>query len=209
MKRLKLTGRLHQGYSGLIGRYPFVDGISVELIPENERIRIAANFSVVEIDEEGSEGKNPSPSHAVVSNHRTRIALTALPRQTEEEKNEENVRAVMGSEKIKPLISAEKIEEIASEKGIAGLREIAVVWGVKSKSIPVLMQMIIDAQKDYVAGQREKLKSRGVPDEEIEKLLTLGQEIKLPEAKVVEAPAVSVADAAATGDLAAAISAAE
>ena len=172
MKYLKLTGRLHVGYTGLIGRYKFVDGVSVELIPENERIRIGGNIHCVEVNEDGTEGGNPSPAAHVVMNQNTRATLRDLKRQTETEKAEENVTIVMGSAERKTLLSREYLDAVASRSGIAGLREIASGWGLKSKSIPVIMQMIVDAQNDYVTDQTAELSAKGVSAEEIATLLT-------------------------------------
>lgn len=209
-KHLKLIQRNYVGYTGQIGRWGFVDGISVEAIPAIERIRIAANFNVVELDADGNEDGNPSPSHIVVENHRTRLTLRdPLPRQTEEDKKDENVRAVMGAEKPKPLLSQEALDLVASESGIAGLREVAKIWDVRSKSIPVLIQMILDAQKAYADATRETLVKKGAPAEEIDRLLSysnepLKQKVNFTAEKTTSTPS-EVLNAARDGDLSAAI----
>jgi hypothetical protein len=218
-KHLKLTQRNYVGYTGQIGRWAFVGGVSVEPIPPIERIRISANFGVVELDASGAEQGSPSPSHSVVANHRTRAELRApMVRQTVEEKVEETVRVVMGAEETKTLIARETLEEIASAAGIAGLREIAATWNVRSKSIPVLLQMILDAQDAYAAAKRATLMGRGIPVEEIERILTPAAQAPKIESRLsrnaprkapVRQGADPIAQAAATGDLAAAISAAD
>lgn len=215
--RLKLTQRNYIGYTGVIGRYSFVDGISVEEIPLNERLRIAASFSVVEIDADGNELGNPSPAHLVVNNTRTPAVITSLDRQSVEEKNSENATIVLGSNEKRDLFSHEALEAVVEQSGIAGLRKIAAMWDVRSKSIPVLMQMILDAQKEYIEKQREALTDRGVPAEDIDALLAVSDKPPVKEdefakivttaPKKVETPAEDViAKAASVGDLAAAIS---
>lgn len=222
-KHLKLTQRNYVGYTGQIGRWSFVEGVSVEPIPLNERIRIAANIKCIEIESDGAEGVDPSPAVSIVLNYNARLSLKALPRQSEAEKAEENVRAVMSFEKPKQILSREAIEGIASESGIAGLREIAGAWGVKSKSIPVLMQMILDEQKSYIERQTHVLTEKGVPADEIAKLLApvgeLAQEQKIFTKKpkiaqavvtaeqVEEIKKIDIAAAAASGDLAAGLNA--
>lgn len=221
--KLKLTQRLYEGYTGQIGRYHFENGISVEDIPYAERARIGASIKCVEINDDGSTGEDPSPSSKSVMNRHMRIGLASLPRQTEAEKSEENVQAVMGSEKPKQLLTHEALEQIATESGIAGLREVANAWGVKSKSIPVLMQMILDEQKSYVERQTRILTEKGVPSEEIAKLLSpVSELVQVKETftkKAKSAPAVvtteqveetkqiDIAAAAASGDLAAGLNA--
>jgi hypothetical protein len=214
-KHLKLTQRNYVGYTGQIGRWNFVDGVSVEPIPPIERIRISANFGVVELGEDGEDQGSPSPSHSVVANHRVRAELRApLSRQSDEDKAAESIQIVMGSEEKKTLLSREALEEVASDSGIAGLREIAANWNVRSKSIPVLMQMILDAQAAYAAAKRATLLERGIPVEEIERILTpISQAPKLESrlARAVvkkvqpEVPDADLAQAAATGDMAAAL----
>lgn len=220
--RLKLTQRNYVGYTGVIGRYRFVDGISVEEIPFNERVRIGANFSVVEIDADGNELGNPSPAHSVMLNHRTPAIPAALERQSEEEKARENASAVLGSHDRKIIYSQKCLEAVVEDAGIAGLRKIASVWGVRSKSIPVLMQMIMDAQNSYAVDLTASMKKRGISDEEIALLLAPVDELvseetvvasagPVVEEKTVEEPVAdeAVTNAAVTGDLAAAISAVE
>lgn len=215
MKKLKLTGRIYVGYTGQIGRYDFVDGVSVEEIPLNERLRISANFDVVEVEEDGADGENPSPALLVINNKTTPAEIVSLERQTDAEKTDENVQAVMGSEKPRTLLSKEALEAVIASSGIAGLREIANEWGVKHKSIPVLLQMVIDAQDHYIVQQGRVLAEKGIPVEEIANLLKLVTPVveapapKMVKAKVAEAPAPvaekAVNTAAATGDLAAAL----
>lgn len=207
-RHLKLIQRNYVGYTGQIGRWDFVDGVSVERIPPVERVRIAANFHVIEIDDEGNDLGSPSPSQAVVANHRTRLELRQpLPRQTEEEKQDENVRAVMGAEDRRVLLTREALEKVVEESGIAGLREVAALWNVKSKSIPVLLQMVLDAQDAYAEATRQTLIKKGVPADEIERLLTpLSEQPKPEQRSIVEQKLV---EAAKTGDMAAAISVVE
>lgn len=232
MKKLKLLGAVYEGHTGLIGRYQFVDGVSIEPIPQNERVRIGANFSVIEIEEDGSDGVDPSPAVTVISTRHRVLPVETLARQTEDEKNAENATIVLGSAEHRLLLTQEALEDVASKSGIAGLRAIAEKWNVRSKAIPSLIQLILAAQQEFIKDRRVYLQERGIPEDEIEALLALQD--TAPEARVVkiapapEPAAVLIADpvvddgdvaedgdefetalqeAAASGDLAAALNA--
>lgn len=223
MKRLKLTQSTHIGYTGQIGRYAFVDGISVEEIPLNERNRIGANFGCVEIEDDGAEGVDPSPAANVLAAQLRPALATSLKRQTEAEKTIENAKAVFG-DAPKPLYTSAAIEAVAARHGIAGVRVLAAVWQVKSKSIPELIRLVEEAQSAYISGSVRELTAKGVPADEIQKLFEKAavvdpalfgaapviEPVAAPVAEPVAAPvAEPVNVAAATGDLAAAISQAE
>lgn len=233
-KRLKIVQKGYDGYSGPIGAYEFEDGISLEMIPLNQRDMLSAAFQMVEIDEDGGE-QDASVAARMLRDRENAIEATdSLDRQTDDEKLEENVRAVIGGEKIPALYTEKALEGLASAKGIAGVRIVAEVWDVRSKAIPTLIQMILRAQSSYLALRTEELTQRGVDPDELAKMFTpkdvVEIEVEKPEYErsvkaaaskadadiVIDGPIVTgvivpgaVTEAAATGDMAAALNVTE
>lgn len=213
-KRLKIVQKGYEGYNGPIGEYEFVDGISTETIPLNVRDRLAAAFQMVEIDEDGTE-LAASVADRLVRDRANVIERTApLKRMSDEDKAEENIAVLLGKEKLKPLLNREALEAAAADGGIAAVRKLAEPWNVKSKSIPELIAMIEKAQADYRADRMEVLTRKGANKADLEKLFELkGVEVPVKAApKKTEptepAPATpALNEAAATGDLAAALNA--
>ncbi len=152
MKKLKIIQPGYHGYTGPIGRYEFVDGISVDAISRPDRDQLATAFQFMEVDEHGKE-EFAGITHRMVAEAAARAPiLEPLKRDTEEDKAIEQKRlasnkiAITGNMK---LHSREDLEAVASKSGIAGLRKIAELWHVKHRSIPSLIEMILDAQALY------------------------------------------------------------
>lgn len=236
-KHLKVVQKGYEGFTGPIGAYDFVDGVSVEKIPLHVRDRLSAAFQMIEVEDDGSDSEAlAGVASRLVLDRKLRLERTdPLPRQSAAEKAAENVRAVVGNEKIKPLYTQAVLEAVASDKGIAGVRELAAVWGVRSKSIPDLIGQIINAQSVYVNERVALLVEKGAKKDDVEKLFVLSDEAPAdaapapvanepgrlvkepavePEAPVIDGPIVAdkivvnpVLEAAATGDLAAALNA--
>lgn len=228
-KRLRLTQKGYENYSGPIGAYEFVDGVSEELIPLNARNRLAAAFQMVEIEEDGT-AHDASVAARMLRDRELQASLAEpLARMSEADKAAENISSLLGAEALKPLYSRAALEAVAEEAGIAGVRVIAEAWDVRSKSIPDLIQMIEKAQADYRTDRIEALTAKGADRAEVEALFVLrdekpGVEVKPrkaadsapvaepavePAAEPVADPALpdAVIEAAVSGDLAAALNA--
>jgi hypothetical protein len=211
-RHLKLT-QAYSTYTGQFGRYMFEDGLSVEPIPMNERDRIACAIPSLEVCEDGTEIE-AGPVARMVSLRNTSFPDEKLTRMTEEDKEKEDINVVLASFKLKPLLKREDLEKIADKEGISGVRKVAAVWDVKSKSIVDLMAMIIDAQDAYVLDKTEELKAKGASDERINFIFNLvgsAPETKteassdVSETKTEAEPEDAVKSAAQAGDLGAAL----
>lgn len=220
-KRLKLVQTGYEGYNGPIGEYEFADGVSVEHIPLVARDRLSAAFQMVEVDDEGDEQEASVAARLVREKVLSVEPTEPLSRMSDEEKAVENITVLLGSEAAIPLYSRAALEAVAGAGGIAAVRVLAEPWDVRSKSIPDLINQIERAQMNYRTDRIEALVRKGVSTEEAEALFALredapGVEPKVkPKAEVAAepvaepAPAASPAlnEAAATGDLAAALNA--
>lgn len=230
-KKLRLVQEGHETFTGVIGAFEFVDGVSTEEIPLFQRDRLACAFRMVEINADGSE-QGAGPAERLLRDRHIAVEPTApLARQTVAEKDAEGLAALLKGEKVPALRSAENLEAVADRMGIRGIRLIADGWNVRSKSIPVLIQMILAAQTKFVAERTDALKKQGASDEQAKALFVLSDDVAdpihpkdeavpVPELIVKIAEAVQeagakiatpkevseIVKAAATGDMAAAVS---
>lgn len=171
-KKLRLTQKGYENYSGPIGEYEFVNGVSVELIPLVARDRLSAAFQMAEIDDGGNEEPSGA-AHRLISERNLTIEPTvSLKRQTTEEKEAELQQIITGTTSVIPLYTQEAIEKVASERGISGLRVLASAFGVKSKSIPDLIVLILNAQNDYDKSLRSALTAKGIAETKINEMMT-------------------------------------
>ena len=236
MMKLKVATKRMAGYTGVLGPVRFTDGVSDEFLPRHIRDRMAASMEFLEVDAEGNE-QPAGAQHRLIREAKERAPkLEPLKRQTEEEKAAEIAAAAVLTAKVPVLETRQSLEAIASKDGIKGLREIGRKWGVKHRSIPTLIEMILDAQEKSIAARNKKLADKAAA--EAEKLKTTAPAAEDPGANenqddadagstidpVVAAEAERLATenaaeakafleqqalkaAAATGDLAAAVSA--
>jgi hypothetical protein len=199
MKKLKVATARMAGYTGVLGPVRFTDGVSDEYLPRHIRDRMAASMEFLEVDAEGNEAP-AGAQHRLISESAERAPkLEPLTRQTHAEKAAEIAAAAVLAAKVPVLETRASLEEIASKRGIKGLREIGKKWGVKHRSIPTLIEMILDAQEKSVAARDKKL---GITAAEpvVDAVAADATEIK------ADQPAVgAVENAAITGDLSAAI----
>lgn len=159
-KHLKVVQSGFENYNGPIGAYEFVDGISVDAIPRVDRDRLCAAFACVEFQENGKEVEAGVAARLVGDARNLRdVPFTPLERQTAAEKKAERLRDIkkFNEGKDRPIMTAVEIEALFQSTGISGLRELGGKWNVKNKSAVVLMQMILDAQKEYQAGAAGRL----------------------------------------------------
>lgn len=224
LKYLKVATPRMAGYTGVLGPVRFKDGVSVEMLPRHIRDRMGASMELIEVDAEGNE-QPAGAQHRVIREYKERAPKAEpLKRQTEAEKAAEvAASAVMNGTKLPDLETRTSLEKLAAEKGIKGLRVIGGKWGVKHRSIPTLIEMILDAQDKSVAARGKKLEVKEVTetapadhaddseivtiDETEQKADTEQPDAEVSDKTVDAAAAVSakLADAAASGDLAAAL----
>lgn len=217
---LKVADKKWKGYTGILGMARFKDGVSVEMLPRHIRDRMAAAMPFIEIDSEGNE-QPAGAQYRLIRESRSRAPIIEpLKRQTEGEKAAELAAAQVAAAKVPVLETRASLEAIAEKQGIKGLREIGKRWNVKHRSIPTLIEMILDAQEKAVA-KRNKADTPA-PAQAVEEPATDEAETIAPEvaADVAAAEALAAKEAeefelealkaaAASGDLAAAVNADE
>ncbi|MFA9261783.1 MAG: hypothetical protein ACEQSB_00285 [Undibacterium sp.] len=154
--KLKLTRSGYEDFTGHLGRIEFQDGVSVEDVGARDSDRlVACGFSVVnsETDEELGVAAR------LVSDMQMRQpVIEPLDRQTKEEKAEEDRIVLLRLNKAPTdkFYEAEELDAVADKSGIKGLREIAELWKIKSRSIPEMIGLIMGAQNAFLKMQEEK-----------------------------------------------------
>lgn len=161
MKYLRLVQSGYENYTGPIGSYEFVDGVSVDMIPRNDRDRLATAFQFVEFESEDDEPIPAGVAYRLIAMSGVRASdPEPLERQTVEEKVEEIAKAADMAEPTRTIYERKALEAIADKRGIGGLREIGDVWGVKSRQILALIDMILSKQSEWQRAQEEKRAER-------------------------------------------------
>lgn len=182
MKFLKFVQAGFETYTGPIGAYEFVDGVSTVPIVRHDRDRLSVAFQFVEFEHEGGEEIIAGVAQRLVS--QAGVLAEENPetmRQTDEEKDLEQLQIIRESDGVRHVYTAAELEQIADKKGISGLREIAAPWNVKHRSIPNLIELICDAQNLYLQDREADMIRRGLTREAF--LLSLQ-----PAAQIAQAP---------------------
>lgn len=159
MKHLKITSKGWTGYTGQLGIVAFKDGISVDPVPQNIADRLTGIVQFVEVDAEGKE-EAAGIAHRLVKESAARVpVLETLKRQTEAERIQEEKLEALRKDKppVEQFFTSAQLEEIASEKGMKGLRVIGDAWGVKHRSIPELINLILRAQAEFLEKRNRRM----------------------------------------------------
>jgi len=212
MKYLRLTAKEWAGYSGPIGVVWFKDGVSTEPWQKHVRDRVSSAIPMEEFTDDGDVQEAGQAADSL-RNRLVRVENPApLKRQTVDGKVAEMVKTVLGNVPKRTLRSQDELEAIIAAKGIAGLREVAAEWNVKGKSIPDLLEAISRAQNSY--SSTHLVRSDALREKYAEaygqKTESTGSDDALT-SPVTEKPKrgrrknKEIAEAAATGDLAAAL----
>lgn len=163
MSRIRLTSTGWAGYTGYLGSVQFIDGVSVAPVSPLLVARIGGAINSVKIDDEtGVE------TAAGLASLRIEVSSIPIPvanisrRATEAEVLAEQLRIQADAKngRAARTYSHADLETIASDEGIAGLREIAKAWGVKERSIPKLIAAIEKAQNAYLAHRKAAIEAR-------------------------------------------------
>ena len=131
MPVLKIAQKGFENFSGYMGDVEFVDGVSVEAVSMAECRRLGCIMSVETLD-----GQNPSTTQLWED---MRYQPLTQPRAKAEEP--EATPEVSGEKTMR--YSREDLEQIADERGISGLREVAAEFGVKGRSINELIEELV------------------------------------------------------------------
>ena len=139
-RRLKIIEKGLDNYTGLFGDVDFVDGVSSDLVGWQEAHRLGANVQIVDAD-------NLDYQIGPVAEYERNLNTPA---------DAHVVKAVDGgviqpNGEIKLAVqrfSPEELENLASEKGLHGIRELARAHGKTGRSIQDCIEVILEAQGD-------------------------------------------------------------
>lgn len=153
MKHLKITQAGFENYTGDLSVYHFTEGLSDEKIGRNERDRIAAAMTCVEVDDDNIETPAGS-THRMVSDRAAYFEpVPPAQRMTEAEKMAEDKAFVMkalGANAAPIIYTEEELNAVADTGGISGLRAIAEPLNVKDRNLNVLVQKILAVQTEVL-----------------------------------------------------------
>lgn len=136
-RRMRLTEPSFAHYTGPIGSFEFVDGVSKDIIIWYEANRIGSCIQAEDADVPGWV-INPAAEHDRTIN---RSADSPIVIAVSEGKH---INAE-GSPLIRRY-SREELEELADKDGLIGVREVARVWGRTGRSIAECIDGVMDAQ---------------------------------------------------------------
>jgi len=148
-KKLKIIAKGFESYTGPLGVYDFVDGVSLIEIPRAERDRISCSMLCVEIDADGVESPAGAP-HRMATMRDVQIDhIEPLQRMTEAEKRAEIMGAIneADSSKDRTVRTRTELEEILSGPGVDALRAVGQLWNVKARGAVELIERILEAQE--------------------------------------------------------------
>lgn len=152
MKRIKIIEAGWDNYTAELCGVQFENGVSVTAVPSYQADRVGGIIKVVTFDEKG-EGEVVGQANRMVGGVTISAPVVEGMRQPTPEEIEAERREVAAKAKSRPasvFYTREALEEIADQKGLKGLREIAAPWNVRDRSIPSLITEILAAQEKYM-----------------------------------------------------------
>lgn len=214
MKYLKLTQKGYENYSGPIGSYEFVDGLSVEPVHRVDRDRLAAAFQFDEIDDDGIVMEAGVAARLLRDRAEVAEVVAPTPVSTQAELDAEHaafLKTIARDTAGLPIYTRIQLEKIIDKGGMAALRKIAEPWNVKHRSIPDLVKLVLDAQAAHQATRTAAMQFATDSEAELAtvpaKVEPVAEPVVEPTAEPVSASPVlsDVAQAAMTGDLSVAL----
>lgn len=130
--KIKIVESGWAGYTGYFGAVEFKDGVSVGDVSQAEINNLSANIRIQTI-----EGDNVGVLKQYEESRNKPASAGATPTPAAE---------FVASLLAPTSYTREQLEEIADQKGIAGLRAIGEQFGVRAKSISDLIDGILEAQ---------------------------------------------------------------
>lgn len=126
--KIKIVQPGWAGFTGQLGAFEFVDGISVDDISSVDAQRLAGIVGI----EDADSGANPSITQNMIEKNSKAAPIEAPVAAVNETPTAEYTK--------------ESLEAIADASGIKGVREIADKFGIKGQSITELIEKILTAQ---------------------------------------------------------------
>lgn len=135
-------------YSDDLGTVPFKNGVSTRHVARHEALALGSHIQIVEIDENGVTLGPVNPAFEVQKAATLSAAVVReMPRETPIASVSASPEKKLESEEVRKVYTKEELEEVASESGIAGLREIGSILGVRNTSVKGLIAEILAAQE--------------------------------------------------------------
>lgn len=145
--KVRLKERGWETYTGELCAVSFVNGENIEPMSAREAYSLGGYISIVELNEDGTEGNPVSHAFDMVRNQ-TVTASVEPPRLRQSDLDAiaaEEAALAAAQDPTKKYTVAE-LEAIATEKGISGIRAIADQYGVKAVAIKTLIAEILARQ---------------------------------------------------------------
>jgi hypothetical protein len=147
-RRVRIAQAGWGGYTGHFGTVEFLDGASVEPVSWPEQQRLGGLVLIVSMETGGGEDDAQIGPSAELVRTRGVPHSDALMAGIDVV-----VAAPDGSLKMaSEMLNRDELEAVADRKGIAGLRDIAVAWKVRGRSINEMINAILEAQEKASLG---------------------------------------------------------
>lgn len=155
MKKLKIVQAGWENYTGYLGPVMFINSVSDEPTTKQIADQLCASIQIVEIDDDNNEIATGVAEGMVAGRGLGYHDDSDVRPVAQEELDAETrkLREGKGKPPVAEFYTSVSLIAIADEKGIQGIREAAKPWGVRERSIPKLIAMILQAQADFTSRQ--------------------------------------------------------
>lgn len=180
--KIKLSNPLYADFTGHLGQVEFLDGVSVDDVGSKEIDRFANSFPI-----EDEAGNSLGIATRLINEAKYRAPMIPeLDRQTDTERAAEELLLALRSNSAPTdrIYTVEELEAVASKDGIKGLRVAAEPWGVKSRSIPELIGMIIKSQNKFMDDRQARVEMAAAEKED--EVVEFVEDPHMPEEAPVE-----------------------
>ena len=151
MITLKITQPGWDNYNGMLGGTEFVNSVSAEPVTQIIANRLSAVVQMVQLDANGDEQGVGITFGMVAGKGIALVEPEPLKVASQEDIDDELrlSRMAKGKPPVDDFHTIDSLNKIADDLGIGGIREAAKPWGVKERSIPKLITMILEAQEEF------------------------------------------------------------
>lgn len=157
MARLRMTENGFTSFTGEMGMIEWLNGESVEDVPQRIADRISGMIRVESID----TGKQVGAQVRAETMLRVDALVDpGMKRATEKELEEERARDAIneGNVPVETFYSLDELQSMADLTGLRGLREVGDKWGVKGREIGDLIKKILTAQSEFKEKQAKPVR---------------------------------------------------
>lgn len=150
-RRIRIVQKGWETYTGNFGGVDFTDGLSDVAIPETFSDRICTQIRAVDAE----TGDSIGPQQRMIDARTARMPVAVHLEHatvTKQEQLEADAAVLVASGDLEAkqetiFYTYEELCVLVEKKGIQGLRDVALPYGVKARSIPDLIENILNAQQ--------------------------------------------------------------